>query len=200
MTVSPPHPTSWGAGRVHLVRLQAYLRNSGWTLVDEDGRSSMWRPPPGRSEDVRVGLPATECVVDYADRVLEALRTLSFAERRAPDDVLADIEYGSADTFAVRLASEAPPGRASLVVVRTAVTALKNLVVGSAAALDVEKLVLPARRPLRAEAYASQARLSTASGSFVINLSLPLSDDETSPRIKSGMGQEGPAHPFLRCS
>ena len=202
MTVSAPYPAFSGSGKVPLARLRAYLQDSGWILVDDDDRSSMWRPPPGRSDDVRVVLPAAESVVDYADRVLEALRTLSFAERRAPEDVLSDVEYGSADTFAVRLASEAPSGQASLVVAHTAITALRNLVVGSAAALDVEKLVLPARRPLRAEAYAAQTRLSTASGSFIINLFLPLADDEMAPHMQSERGQdpllELPAQPYGR--
>jgi len=201
VTVSPPYPASSGAGKVPLVRLRAYLQDSGWTLVDDDDRSSMWRPPPGRSDDVRVVLPATESVVDYADRVLEALRTLSFVERRAPEDVLSDVEYGSADTFALRIESETPPGQASLVVAHTALTALRNLVVGSATALDVEKLVLPARRPLRAEAYTAQTRLSTASGSFVIKLSLPLTE-ETSPLSQTEREQEPllevPSQPYGR--
>lgn len=193
---------SWIQARVHLGGLRTYLQNCGWTLVDDDGHSSLWRPPPGRSEDLRVVLPATESVVDYADRVLEALRTLSFAERRAPEDVLSDIQYGSADTIAIRLTSDAPPGQTSLAIAHSAIVALRNFVVGSAAALDVEKLVLPSRRPLRAEAYADQTRLSTAGGSFVINLSLPLSDDSTLASMESDTVQEPlidvPSQPYGR--
>ena len=190
MTVTPPQSESPGAGRVHLARLRVYLQNAGWILVDDDDRSSMWRPPAGQDQDLRVVLPSREDVADYSDRVVEALRTISFAERRAPEDVLGDVEYGSSDTVAIRLTSDAPPGQASLAVVHSAVVALRNLVVGSAAALDVEALVLPSRRPLRAEAYADQTRLSTASGSFIINLSLPLYDDVVPGQENSGDGQE----------
>lgn len=202
MTVLPPHSTAPGAGPVHLARLRTYLHGSGWTLVDEDGRSALWRPPPGQNEDLRVVLPASEGIADYADRVVEVLRTLSFAERRAPEDVLGDIEYGSADTFAIRLSADAPPGQAPLAVVHSAIIALRSFVVGSAAALDVEKLVLPSRRPWRAEAYADQARVSTASGSFVINLSLPLYDDAARPseemEVEQGHLLDVPSQPYGR--
>jgi len=64
-------------------------------------------------------------------------------------------------------------------------------VVGSAAALDVEKLVLPSRGPLRAESYADRTRLSTASGSFVANLSLPLFDDNGASDRESANTEQG---------
>jgi hypothetical protein len=82
--------------------------------------------------------------------------------------------FGGADTVAVRLTPDAPPGQAPLSLAQSAVTALRDFVVASAAGLDIRSLVLPARRPPRAEAYANEVRLSTQAGSFVMTLALPL--------------------------
>jgi len=62
------------------------------------------------------------------------------------------------------------------------VTALKTFVIGSAAGLDASGAVLPPRRP-RAERYASQVRVSTSPGSFVLTLALPLY--EQTPRVEA---------------
>ena len=46
-----------------------YLTGAGWQCVDEDGRTSLWRPGPSENQsDIRVVLPTRQEVVDYADR------------------------------------------------------------------------------------------------------------------------------------
>jgi hypothetical protein len=157
----------------NLRSLAAYLDQAGWQRVDEDRRTSLWRF--GR-HDVVVVLPVVQEVADYGDRIEEALRVLSFVERRLPSEIVADMAFGGADTLAVRLTPDAPPGEAPLELACAAVEALRGLVVASAAALVVDSLVLPLRRPARAEAYAKQTRLSTQSGSFVLSLAMPLQD------------------------
>lgn len=157
----------------NLQSLRAYLGRAGWQHVDDDPRTSLWRL--GES-GVDVVLPVVQDVADYADLVGEALRALSYVERRLPSEIVADMTFGGADTLAVRLTPEAPPGEAPLELACAAVEGLRSLVVASASALVTDSLVLPQRRPARAEAYAKQARLSTQSGSFILSLALPLHD------------------------
>jgi hypothetical protein len=152
---------------------------------------------------IRVVLPAEEHAKDYPERILDALRTLSFVEQRLPEEIIDDISFGGADNVAVRLTPMAPAGEAPLLLAYSAISALKNFVVAAAAALDSNLLVLPARRPQRAEAYASQARLSTQPGSFILSLALPLNDiyaedsHDSSPPDQEALVQI-PPQPFGR--
>jgi hypothetical protein len=163
----------------------------------------MWRLGRDQHEEIRVVLPTTQRVRDYGDRVYDAIRTLSFVERRLPEEITGDINFGGADNVAVRLTPDAPAGEAPLLLAHSAISALKNFVVASAASLDYDSLVLPPRRPQRAEAYASQARVSTQPGSFVLSLALPLSDiyaeesDESTPTGQDAL-VEVPPQPFGR--
>ena len=182
----------------------SYLEGAGWTLEDVDSRTSMWRLQHSDIHSkIRVVLPAEEHAKDYPERILDALRTLSFVEQRLPEEIIDDISFGGADNVAVRLTPMAPAGEAPLLLAYSAISALKNFVVAAAAALDSNLLVLPARRPQRAEAYASQARLSTQPGSFILSLALPLNDiyaedsHDSSPPDQEALVQI-PPQPFGR--
>ncbi|MFF0579160.1 hypothetical protein [Streptosporangium saharense] len=181
----------------------AYLRGSGWTLEDDDGRTTLWRPVRSDMETMmRIVLPARQEVRDYAERADEALRTLAYVERRLPQEVSADMSFGGADNVSVRLTPDAPAGEAPLFLAHSAISALRNYVVASATALDADYLVLPPRRPQRAESYAAQTRISTQPGSFVLSLALPLVDAYTEGATASVAGQESlldiPPRPFGR--
>lgn len=186
-----------------LASFTAYLSRAGWHRVDEDERSSLWMLGEG---DLRIVLPLTQMVTDYAEVAEDALRVLAYVERRVPSEIVADMEFGGADTLAVRLTPDAPPGEAPLELACAAVEALRDLVVASASGLLVNSLVLPLRRPARAEQYVRRARLSTQSGSFVLSLALPLRDGLEEPGCVAGE-DEGmliresdlpPAEPFGR--
>lgn len=155
-----------------------YLRVAGWSLEDRDARTSLWRSVTTQhAEPLEIVLPVRQEVSDYTDRIDAALRTLAFAERRLPEEVRSDMSFGGADTVAVRLTPDAPPGEAPLSLAHSAVSALHNFVVGSAAAIEIHELVLPSHRPPWAESYASRVRLSTHPGSFILSLALPLVAD-----------------------
>lgn len=162
-----------------------YLGAAGWSLEDQDARTSLWRrPAPTDAGSLEIVLPAGQQVGDYAERIEAALRTLAFAEQRLPEEIISDITFGGADTVAVRLTPDAPPGEAPLSLAHTAVSALHSFVVGSAAAIEIHELVLPSHRPPWAESYATKVRLSTHPGSFILSLALPLIvdiDNERSP-------------------
>ena len=156
----------------------SYLQAAGWSLEDQDARTSLWRTAPERgAESLEIVLPIRQEVSDYPDRIEAALRTLAYAEQRLPDEVRSDISFGGADTVAVRLTPDAPPGEAPLSLAHSAVSALHSFVVGSAAAIEIHELVLPSHRPPWAESYAGKAMLSTQPGSFILNLALPLVAD-----------------------
>src|SRR6185437_7455080 len=125
-------------------------------MVDEDSRTSMWRPTRSFAEELFVVLPLREDVQDYRDRIYEALRTVAYAERRSIDEISSDISYGAADTVSARLMPDAPPGEAPLSLAYSALSALRSYVIGSGSALDNHALVLPTRRPLRAESFVSK--------------------------------------------
>jgi hypothetical protein len=98
-----------------LAALAAYLRKAGWTLEDRDERTSLWRPREnGPNGEMRVVLPATGELSGYADRALEALRTIAYVERRSIREVVEDISSGGSDTVSVRLTPDTPPGEAPL--------------------------------------------------------------------------------------
>jgi hypothetical protein len=166
-----------------LAALGGYLRGSGWTLVDEDSRTSMWRPENAPADDLFVVLPTREDFKDYWERVYEALRAVAFVERRTIDEIAADINYGASDTVAVRLMPDAPSGEAPLSLAYSAMSALRSYVIGSGSALDNNALVLPTRRPLQAESYVNRVRFATHAGSFILTLALPLAEafNEVSP-------------------
>jgi hypothetical protein len=161
-----------------LASFSAYLRGAGWVNADQDSRTSLWRPAGGGEDDldVVIVLPLSQDVTDYSERATSALRALAYVERRLLHEIVGDMNFGGADTLAIRLTPDAPSGEAPLEVAYTAVEALRNLIVASAAALDIKSLVLPLRRPQRAETYAKKVRLSTLPGSFVLSLALPLFD------------------------
>lgn len=184
--------------------LTSYLERSGWSLEDVDGRTSAWRLADRDTDPpLLVVLPVSPDVRDYPERAHDALKVLSFAERRLPQEIVNDMLFGAADSVAVRLTPDVPAGEAPLNLAHTAISALKNFVVAAAAALDSASLVLPPRRPQRAEAYAAQARVSTQPGSFVLSLALPLDDIySVQPDDSVPPGQESlipvPAQPFGR--
>ena len=92
--------------------------------------------------------------------------------------------------------------QAPLTVANAAVAALKDYVVGTAAALDLVTAALPARKP-RAERYASRVRLSTSSGSFVLTVAMPLDEGRVDRDREAGQAAmdeviEIPTPPFGR--
>lgn len=160
--------------------MENYLRVAGWSLEDRDARTSLWRARQQEGlvtdnlEPLVVVLPIRQNVSDYAYVVDAAIKTVAYAERRSPDEIRSDISFGGADTVAVRLTPDAPSGEAPLAMVRSAVTALHEFVVGSATAIEIRELVLPSHRPVWAESYAGNVRLSTQPGSFILSLAMPL--------------------------
>jgi hypothetical protein len=182
-----------------LAAFVGYLRAAGWTLEDEDGRTTLWSRERAEADiGIKVVLPASQEVRDYADRAYEALRAVAAAERRLPKEVMEDILSGGADNVAVRLTPETPPGEAPLQLFYSAVSGLRNYVVASAAALSSDGLVLPHRRPQRAEAYAARTRLSTQPGSFVLSLTLPLDEDQAETADEQDVPGSAGAQPFGR--
>jgi hypothetical protein len=178
--------------QVSLARLAAYLGRAGWTFVNADDLTAMWQrftTVGDDRQDIRVVLPLREDVSDYADYVDRALRAISFTERRPIPDVATEIRFGPTDFMAVRLTPSTPSGEAPLTVARDVLDGLRNFVVGSAAALSVpQRPVPPSYRPF-ADSFASDVRVSTSAGSFIVTLAVPLTPTQaTIQRSPDGQG------------
>lgn len=187
----PLAPTSAG-------RLTEYLRLSRWHLEDEDDSTSLWFPDADARANVQVVVPKRADHGDYAERMDRALAAVAHAERRRVEEVFRDVDAGGSDGVSVRLFSPAPPGTVSLDTAHAAFSSLRQLVVGSAVGAEAadDLLVLPSRRPARAEAYVSQTLVTTRPGSFIIDASFPLT--ELSEALSPPTGHTGGAAPFGR--
>jgi hypothetical protein len=187
--------------RASAVEIAPYLRSTGWLQIQTRERFDVWARPR-RDDTLRVVLPKDATAEDFAQRNVEALMVLAFAEDRTLPEVLADVEAGGADVISVRLDTSAPSGQAPLAVAEEAVSALKAFVVGAAAGLEVGTAVLPPRRP-RAERYAARARLSTGVGSFILTVAMPLYEGRPEADLAAGQTAmdeflEVPAVPYGR--
>jgi hypothetical protein len=162
-----------------LAELRNYLVHAGWSQVDEDLRTTLWKPKAAELEEsLGIVLPISQESTDYESRILQALQVIAYSEQRAEAEILKDIDTGGADGLSIRLTPKLPEGQAPLPLAEAALSAARTLIVGAASALEVKALVLPRRRPHRAEAYLGQVRVSTHPGSFVFDFALPLAHAE----------------------
>lgn len=164
-------------------RIREYLESSLWRLQDEDDDTSLWLPPPGSPRgDVQVVLPARSAP-DEEEHVRLALRAIAWVQQRTLAEVVRDASLGGADSMSVRTYPDAPSGEAPLETAHGALSALRELIIGSATGVESANapLVLPSRRPARADAYASSVLVSTRPGSFVVDVSLPLREPGDEP-------------------
>ncbi|GAA3608843.1 hypothetical protein GCM10022223_26100 [Kineosporia mesophila] len=168
----PPH-FDWPP----LDELKQYLISTNWQETSRTDKLVIYRSP--LSEVSTVVLPVHTGFTDVVQRVYEAVRVLSWTEKRPVRQVVEDIRNGGVDGVLVRTHPEAPSGQAPLGFIRIALPALRDFIAASASAtlLQIPALVLPNRRPAQAESYADQVMLSTEPGSFVFSLSLPLRDE-----------------------
>lgn len=176
-------PTPQAIARAGAIDLRRYLTASGWRRTVATDRYVVWSETQ-TDRRLQIVLPEPDAE-DFAQRVIEALQVLAHAERRTVSEVLADAEAGGADVVSVRINTNAPSGLAPLDVADRAVGALKNLVVGSAAGVEIAGAILPPHRP-RAERYAGRARLATGSGSFVLTVAMPLYEGRTEADVAPG--------------
>lgn len=170
-----------------VVNLSAYLQAAGWTASDA-GRTVVWTPPQPEHGDLQVALPSGG--IDDSPRVLdEAARVVAYVEGFTVSNLVNGIANGGADTVSVRLMPEERPGVAPLALAQESITALRMLIVGSAAALTNDALVLPSRRPQLVEQYAAEAQVSTRPGSFIWDVALPLTvDADKASAVPEGQG------------
>lgn len=192
MTDTTPLPTG-----LTVQNLTAYLEAAGWAAseveVAEDvhvaaARSVVWTPPQPEHADLQVALPS-EGVEDSVRDLYEAARVVAYVEGFTLGGLLDGIAEGGADTLSVRLLPDERSGVAPLALAQESITALRMLIVGSAAALTNDALVLPSRRPALVEQYAAEAQVSTRPGSFIWDVALPLTvDADKASAVPVGQG------------
>ena len=164
------------SARPTLEDVTAYVAAAGWERVDT-ARGTVWRPTDAEHADLQVALPDTDDVADIDALLAEAIRVVAFVEQRTVLETTTSLVNGGADTLSIRLLPDAPAGSAPLALAQESITALRALVVGAAAGLTNDALVLPSRRPLHVENYAANAHVATRPGSFILDVALPLTVD-----------------------
>lgn len=153
--------------------LTNYLSAAGWQSEDAQ-RTTLWVPPSAEHADLQVALPKEG--VDYSTDVLdEAARVVAYVEGFTLSGLVNSVVEGGADTLSVRLLPpKAESGVAPLALAQESIAALRSLIIGAAAALKNDSLVLPSKRPALVEDYAAKAKVSTRPGSFIWDVALPL--------------------------
>jgi len=157
--------------------LATYLRNGDWQVSDYEGLVTVWKPPASWESRIQAILP--EVGVEHSPTMIQAaIQAVASAEHRRVQEVVDDVLLGGSDNVSIRFQPKSPQGQAPLTLAAQATVALRDYVIGSAAALTFTEGILPPRRP-RAESYSGTVRFSTEPGSFVIHLALPLYEPDT---------------------
>lgn len=170
-----------------LAELVAYVISAGWRRVPSD-RADIWFPSGHSAQQLHIALPSEPAASDVGSQIDDAVRVVAYVEGRTPSETVASIVNGGADTLSLRLLPDLPSGTASLKTAEKAISALRSLIVGSAAGLDNQDLVLPSRRPTQVESYAGQAHVSSRPGSFILDVVLPLNADADEIKVPPGQG------------
>lgn len=157
---------------VTVENLTSYLQAAAWRR-SEVGRTVVWQPSSAEHSDLQVALPQ-DGVGDSPEVLHEAARVIAYVEGFTVAGLVNSLSGSGADTLSVRLLPDELSGVAPLALAQESITALRMLVVGSAAALTNSALVLPSRRPALVEQYAAEAKVSTRQGSFIWDVALPL--------------------------
>ena len=166
-----------------------YLDITGWSLEHLDDVDVFY--PPDDS-DLQIVLPSNPIESTLVTtQIADAVRVIAYASDRTEREVRANLAGIGADTIAVRLQSETPSGTAPLAAAQQAITALRDLVVGAASALRNDSLTLPARPPIDVDDYADRTRLSTRPGSFIVDLTLPLTTQDVSGQVDGAEQDDG---------
>lgn len=162
-----------------LAQLVTYLESTGWRISTTDDLVSSWTLESAAGEALRIVLPREEEFLDRSEMIARALHVLAWGQQRAVAEILEDIHSGGVDVIAVRTHPGAVPGQVLMGDLRRSISALRDLVVASASAelLAEHPMVLPTRRPRRAEIFADRVKVSTRPGSFILQAALPLYDE-----------------------
>lgn len=168
-------------------RLSAYFEAAEWT-PSESARSVVWTPPRPEHEGLQAVLPASG-LDDSAEALRDAALVVAYVEGFTLSALVDSLRDEGADTLSVRLVPEDRTGVAPLALAQESITALRNLIIGSAAALTNNALVLPSRRSALVETYAAEVQVSTRPGSFIWDVALPLTvEADKASAVPEGQG------------
>lgn len=175
-------PTAADSTRPTVAEVARYLSLNRWS-VETSGSVNVYYPPG--DVDLQIALPAEAGTSRNVDaQIDDAVRVIAHFEKRTVRETLANLTGTGADTIAVRLLPETPPGTAPLAAAHEAIAALRELVVGAASALRNDSLILPARPAAGVDDYANRTHFSTRPGSFIVDLTLPLTVDAVSRGVQ----------------
>lgn len=175
-----------------LADVTRYLELTGWTSGRVDDLNIYY--PIADDGDLQIVLPVDPANTRTLDtQIAEAIRVIAYTESRTTREVRANLTGTGADTIAIRLLPETPTGTAPLAAAQEAITALRDLVVGAASALRNDSLNLPVRAPSDIDDYANRTHFSTRPGSFIVDLTLPLTTQPAEDASAQADQTEDPA-------
>jgi len=146
--------------------IASYLRSRGWT--EHGAQNGAWAT--FIRDDVEIAIPLTTNLVDFPQRMADALHTLELVEERDQTEILADLSLTSDDVVRIRIADvETRDGTLSLERASRVVSRTYDLMLAAACAAVEPKLYYPSRKPQKAMDYMRNIRMGqTERGSFVI--------------------------------
>lgn len=172
---------------VDLTAIVTYLRSTGWRESGTYSRAIVWTTIVHESE-VELLVPATSELRDYAERVADIVRTLSFVEGRPEPEVIRDLRSTQVDVYHVRAFPDGASGTIPLSEGMRAVKGVHDILLAAAtaAASPDRPSVLPSQKPLAAKAVIDQLRLGqTSVGSYVLRVESPLADASLKPAVSA---------------
>lgn len=153
-----------------------YLRATGWSDTESRGSTALWTRRVGDSS-VRVLLPLSNELLDFAARMYELLSTVATVEQRTREEVLYDLRFPLLDVQHIRTTGPTPSGTTGLRDGYLAIKGVHDLFLSAAtsASLDEPVLVLQGTKPDAAKEFLNTVRLGpTGRGSFVLKVETPL--------------------------
>jgi hypothetical protein len=152
-----------------------YLAARGWHAVEERATLfTIWANP--KFSHVRILVPSSQAVGDYALRIQQLLESLEIVEDRSQAEILTDLFVPYADILRVR--HTAMGDSDSSITLDAGVELVANarrLVLAAASAAVAIRSTYATRKPDSAEGYIKKVRMAhTERGSFILTILSPI--------------------------
>ncbi len=173
---------------VNPIDVAAYLRASGWCIVEtQPQRAAIWTKQVG-NEAVELLLPLDRSFRDFSLRIGEVLATLEATEERSQLQIFGDLQTASADVIRLRVSDDdAADGTVPIEEGVTLVSKARDLMLASACAAVMPRARYHSRRFDRANQYVDGLRLGqTERGSYVITVISRVAPAMTPPTDSTG--------------
>jgi hypothetical protein len=156
--------------------LSAYLKSSGWRLLDENDTWARFSRTFDNN-NVVLRVPLRPDAIDYERRVEELLMNLERVEQRSIEHLMRDVKASSSDLIRIRLLG-ADKGRISVSQGALAFEWTRDLLLAAACAAVKPRPFYHKAKPKQATEYLDRAKFGpTEAGSFVLTVESPVTPE-----------------------